>query len=108
MSVFTSFAGTLQADVLASTSPQIAILAMPTAATEYSIALPVGCRQFQIKLQSSAVLKLSYTSGQSGITYITVPRHCFYAESDIKLDDTVTLYVQSPLASQALEVLAWV
>ena len=108
MSVFTSFAGTLQADVLASTAPQIAILAMPIAATEYSIALPAGCRQFQIKLRSSAVLKLAYTSGQSGITYITIPRHCFYAESDIKLDGTVTLYVQSPIALQELEVLAWV
>lgn len=108
MSVFTSFAGTLQADVISSGTPQIAILAMPTAATEYSIALPAGCRQFQIKLRSSAVLKLSYTSGQSGISYITVPRHCFYAESDLKLDGSVTIYVQSSTALQELEVVAWV
>ena len=108
MSVFTSFAGTLQADVLASTAPQIAILAMPTAATEYSIALPAGCRQFQIKLRSSASLQVAYVSGQSGISYITVPRHCFYAESDIKLDGTITIYMQSQVASQELEVLTWV
>ena len=108
MSVFTSFAGTLQADVLASTTPQITIVSMPVAATEYSIALPAGCRQFQIKLRSSASLQVAYVSGQSGISYITVPRHCFYAESDIKLDGTVTLYVQSPIALQELEVLAWV
>jgi hypothetical protein len=108
MSVFTSFAGTLQADVIASGSPQIAILSMPTASTEYSITLPTGCRQFQIKLRSSAALQLSYILGQSGSTYITVPRHCFYAESDLKLDGTVTIYVQSTVASQELEVLAWV
>ena len=107
MSVFTSFAGTLSADVIASGSPAIAVISMVAANTEYSVSLPAGCRQFQIKLRSNAVLKFSYTSGASGTIYYTVPRNCFYAESDLKLS-TTTLYFQSAVAAQELEVLAWV
>lgn len=107
MSVFTSFSGG-QIDLIGSVTPVVSVVSMPLAATEYSFVLPQDCRQFLVKTRSGAVLQVAYASGQSGTTYMTVPRHCFYAESDIKLTSTVTLYFQSPLASQELEVLTWV
>ena len=108
MSVFTSFAGQLNADLTGSNTPTITVVSMPLAATEYSYVLPANCRQFQVKTRSGAVAQIAYSSGQSGTNYITIPRFCFYAESDLKLVSSVTLYFQSPLASQELEILAWV
>lgn len=108
MSVFTSFAGTLSADVAASALPTVQVVTMSLASTEYSIALPANCRQFLVKLRGGAKLQVAYSPGDSGVTYFTVPRNCFYAESDLKLTSTVTLYIQCPVAAQELEVLTWV
>lgn len=90
------------------TSPVVAQVAMASAATEYSYVLPAGCRQFQLKLQSGATLQVAYVAGQSGTNYLTVPRYCFYAESDLLLTGTLTVYFQSPTGSQVLEILTWV
>lgn len=107
MSLFTSFAGQLSADLVGSTTPVITRVAMTTAATEYSYTLPANCRQYMIKLSGSAVLQLAYVSGDSSVNYLTVPRNCFYAESDLKLTSTVTLYFQSNQSSQVAEIVAW-
>lgn len=108
MSVFTSFAGQISADVVVSSTPAISVVSLTLASTEYSYVLPANCRQFLVKLRGAAKLQVAYTAGQSGISYMEVPRNCFYAESDIKLTSTVTLYFQSPVAAQELEVLTWV
>lgn len=108
MSVFTSFAGQISTDPTGSSVPTVTVVSMPLASTEYSVSIPVNCRQFLVKLRSTASLQITYTAGQSATSYITVPRNCFYAESDLKIAGAVTLYFQSPAASQELEVLTWV
>ena len=108
MSVFTSFAGNITADSAGSGTPTVSVVSLATANTEYSFLLPSGCRQFLVKLRGAATLQVAYSMGDSGTTYFTVPRNCFYAESDLKIETAVTLYFQSPVASQELEILTWV
>lgn len=89
-------------------SPVVARVPLTAAITEYSYVLPDGCRQFQMKLDGPGQLQIAYVSGDSGTSYITVPRYCFYSESDLKLIGAVTLYFQSNLASQVAEIITWV
>lgn len=89
------------------TVPTIAQVSMVLSGTEYSYAIPTTARQFLIKLRALAVLQLAYSPGDSGTTYITIPRGCFLSESDLLLAAPVTLYFQSSTAAQVAEILYW-
>jgi hypothetical protein len=94
--------------VVGATNPTIANVSMPVAATEYSYALPADTKKFYIKLRDPlAEIKLSYTAGASGTTYVTVERGNWYGEEDLSIG-MVTLYFQSSVASQTLEIVSWV
>jgi hypothetical protein len=107
MSTFTSAGGQQSLTISGATTPTTVNVSMPLAATEYSYTLPAGCKQFIVKLRQLSSLKVAYVSGQSGTTYLEVPRGCFYAESGLTLSTGVTLYFQSPAAGQVLEVQVW-
>lgn len=108
MSVFTSFAGgNLNVSISGSGTPLIARISMPLAATEYSYTFPDGTKQFLIKLVNAQSLQVTYVSGDSSTNYLTVPRTCFYAESDLDLTSK-SIYFQCPVASQTVEILAWI
>jgi hypothetical protein len=88
--------------------PSIVNVSMASANTEYSYAVPAGVNKVLIKLRSSSVdLKLSYTSGESGTTYLTVPAGSAKSIDDIKGGGGLTLYFQAASASQTLEVEIW-
>lgn len=91
----------------AATNPAIQAVALTLASTEYSVVIPVDAKQYLLRLKSNSTLQVAYSAGQSGTTFITVPRNCFYAESDLNLTSAVTVYFQSPDASQTVEVLYW-
>lgn len=89
------------------TNPLVSNVSLPTAATEVGILLPNDTKQFLIKLRDPlAKLQLSYASGQSGIVYFTISPGCFYSDSDLSISG-ITLYVQSPSASQVVELVTW-
>lgn len=79
---------------------------MTSADTEYSYTFPAGTRAFRIKLRAlNALLKVAFTSGASGSTYITVP-YGDYLEMHAKVGGA-TIYFQSPTASQTAEIKTW-
>lgn len=87
--------------------PTISNVSMTSKDTEYSASIPSSARRFEIKLRAlNALLKLSFTSGASGTTYVTIPYGASYVENNIK--GGMTLYFQSPTASQTAEVKYWV
>jgi hypothetical protein len=107
MSVFTSFAGTLQADLILAGDPSIQNISALLANTEYTVTIPAGTRQYIIKIRSGSKFNIAYILGNSGTAYFEVPKNCFYGESDIKLTAAKDLYFQTPLPGQILEVLLW-
>jgi len=86
--------------------PTINNTAITSADTEYSYTFPAGTRAFRIKLRAlNALLKISFVSGASGSTYITVPYGDFL-EMRAKVGGA-TIYFQSPTASQTAEIKTW-
>lgn len=89
------------------TNPLISNVLLNIAATEVGILLPAGCKQFLIRLRDAlSKLQISYESGASGTTYLTLSPGCFYSDSDLSITG-ITLYVQSPSASQVVELVTW-
>ena len=82
--------------------------AMTTKDTEYSYTIPANVKRIRFKLRAiNALLKFCFTENGSGITYITLPYGETHEINDARLGGK-TLYVQSPTASQVLEVETWI
>lgn len=93
--------------IAAGSTPTIYNVTMTSANTEYSQALPTNTRKADIKLRATnALLKLCFTESASGTTYVTVPYGSSYHLENVDLT-SITVYVQSPTASQTLEVVCW-
>ena len=89
------------------TSPTIANVAAATKNTEYSYAFPANTKKFILRARQAADMQFSYTSGQSGTTYFSVPAGGIYEEFDIKLSST-TIYFRFNKDTVTLEVVSWV
>jgi len=77
-----------------------------TANVEQSLALSAQILGYLIKTrQGSAELKLSHVSGQSGTNYLTIPRKAVHTDEHPYAN--LTLYFQSPVAGDVVEVVTW-
>jgi len=88
------------------TSPLISNVSLALANTEIGIVLPSNCKKVELKLRDKKVLQISYTSGQSGTVYKTLWPGCVLTVDGIDASG-VTIYVQSPSASQVVELETW-
>lgn len=86
--------------------PIVENVAITLANTEVTHALPIGTKRFLIKARGQAIIKLAYSVGTSGTSFMTIPKNAFYTESFIGAG-TTTLYFQSPSASQTAEITSW-
>jgi len=73
--------------------------------TEYNQLLPAGTRKFMVKARGG-IVKLCFTSGQSGTTFIQIADGASYWE-DLVLLTGRTVYFQSPTAGCIVEIIAW-
>lgn len=85
----------------------IANVAITDANTEYSYALIDGVAAVSVQCRGTCAVKLAFTSGASGSTYVTIKSGTAYYETNISSFGN-TLYFQSPSASQVLEIVYWV
>lgn len=89
-------------------TPTIYNVSATLANTEYSQVLSSTTKRFSVKIRGFADLKLAYISGQSGITFITVPGGSSYEEINLAGTSAITLYFQSPSSAQTIEIVQWV
>lgn len=108
MSVFTSSGGQQNVNIQGSANPLIANIDIPTAGTEYSYTLPLGTKQFLIRSRNGSKIQLSYNAGESSTLYITVPKWCFYSESELLLTTSTDIFFQSNQNSEIVELLFWI
>lgn len=109
MSAFTSSSGNnIQVVPSGSTNPTVQNITMTTAGTEYTATLPTGTTQFEIRSRLYGKLQFSYTNGQSGTIYRTLPQGCAYSEAGLLLTAPLAVYVQSSKDNDVLEVVSWV
>lgn len=86
----------------------VANFSLPLAATEYTINVPTGSKQFILQARGQTTLQIATTSGQSGTVYFTVHPYSFYAIDSVVGTIPTVLYVQSTKPSQIVEILYWV
>ncbi len=86
--------------------PKIDNVAMPTAATEYSYAVPVETNKILLKLRSTtSSFQLSYVAGETGTNYVTIGAGS--AKTIDELKGGMTIYFQSPDPDQVMEIETW-
>jgi len=90
-----------------SITPTIYNITCVSGNTEYSQALPANSKRITIRARTKTHdFKFSYTSGQSGGVYMSLPGGDHYWEDMLNLTSK-TLYFQSTTAGAVLEVVAW-
>lgn len=74
--------------------------------TEQSQALPANTKSFLLKSRGNSEVKLAYSLGGSGTTYVTVPRASVYKDENFYTSQTI--YFQSPQTGDTIEIIAYV
>ena len=87
-------------------TPTITNLSATIAATEYNHSFQSGTRKFRIVSRKVSQLQISYTLGESGTKFITIPRGGWHSEENVDAS-AVTLYVQSTIGNNIIEILEW-
>ena len=89
------------------TSPNIYNISVTSANTEESQVLPDGTRSFILRIRGNGSnLKVSFTSGQSGSVFLSVPRGTSYREEGLNTSG-LTIYFQTDQPSQIVELITW-
>jgi hypothetical protein len=74
--------------------------------TEYSQLLPDGTTRFTIKARNNAKLQMSFVSGQSGTTFLTVLPGTIYPV-DLVLLNGKSIYFQATKDNTVVEIVTW-
>ena len=73
--------------------------------TEQSLVLPVDVTGYLIKTRGGGTLKLTHVSGESGTKYVELgPRSAYNNNNSFS---NLTLYFQSPLLGEIVEIVTW-
>lgn len=77
------------------------------AGTEFSQALTASTKQLMIRCRQAFDIQFTFTSGESGSKYITIPRNVTYKVENIDLA-SATIYMQVPGGtSKDIEIEEW-
>lgn len=76
---------------------------LTTANTEVEIIVPTTAVYIHVFCRTDKLIKIAFTSGQSGTVYASLVPGSYYEYSK-KSGSSLSLYVQSPTANQVLEV----
>lgn len=94
-------------DILTVKVPAVTNLSMPTAGTEYSFALPANSKRILFKSRNYGKLRFAFISGDSVSTYISIAPGAVFTEVNVNPVNTITLYVNSSVTNDILEILTW-
>jgi hypothetical protein len=84
-------------------NPAIVNLELTTANTEYTYALPTNCRRFWFQNRNDGKIFLRHVSASA--EYVTIfPGQVYSADL---LGEGVSIYLESPKASQTIELEYW-
>jgi len=87
------------------TTPVVTNVSLGAINTEQLFVLPSNTKRFILKTRGSAVLKLSYTLGESGTDFITINKNAVYEDSEFYAAQTI--YFQSPVNGDVVEIITY-
>lgn len=76
--------------------PVIYNVTVGLANTEFSQALPGNCKEFFLKARGNAKIQVSYTSGDSGLNFITVPPGAVFNDENFYVSQTIYFQTNKP------------
>lgn len=85
--------------------PTIFNVSLTSASTEYSQTLPEYASKVMVKCRTSFPIQFSWTSGQSGILFMTVPADQTYWDDQVGMSQTI--YLQSSQPGVVAEIQTW-
>lgn len=88
-------------------TPLIQNIPIAAANTQYSVSLPASTRRFHFKNRGLGKLQVSFITGQTNTNFFTLHAGAVYSEENVSLSSTLTLFFQSSLAGQTVELLRW-
>jgi hypothetical protein len=100
--------------MFASGTPTIYNVTLTSANTQYSQALPVGCKRFAVGIidgVSTNNFRIAYVTGKvAGPTapYLKYPCTAEYSEADLNGYNSLTVYVAGSNAGDVAQIIAWV
>ncbi len=86
--------------------PIVQNFVLTEADTEYAIDLGINTKKFCIQSRNGNVLKLSYSVGESGTNYFTIPANAVYYEDLI--GGPIRIYIQSSIADTIIELITYI
>jgi len=103
--------GTISFSPATGGTPTVYNISAALAGTEYNQVLNANTKRFLIKLRDSgsgAITRVAYAAGETTTgPYVTFPSNATYEEQG--LDSTgLTIYIQTDLAAQVVEIVEWV
>jgi len=87
-------------------TPTVANVTMASANTEYSYTFPDNTKRYTIQNRKNGLVKFCFTTGETGTKYISLFPGQVHDELNIT-KDSLTIYFESPLPNQLLELLSW-
>lgn len=93
------------ATIESSNSPVIYNVTCASNAVEYSQALTANAKKFFIKTRSLGEFRVAFVSGDTSITWLTVPPGCSFNDNDLKFNGT--LYFKCTANNEIIEILEW-
>lgn len=94
-----------KATIEAGANPVIYNVTCTLANTEYSQVLNTGAKKITIRCRDNAKLQIAFTSGDSGILYMSIPNGCTFSEDELLFSGT--LYFQASKPNVVVEILEW-
>lgn len=88
-------------------TPKITNITIPVANTEQSHIFAANTKRILMRLRGIGKLQYSFTSGQSGTSFITMKKGNSEEFNALDLSVATTIYFQSPKAGETLEILEW-
>jgi hypothetical protein len=79
-------------------------ISIPTANVEQSVALNPKVKQVLLRLRERGIVKIAFSSGESGTTFFTIPPGVTMNLDKVNLAST-TIYFQCNVGSTNLEIL---
>ncbi len=87
-------------------SPTLVNVTILTANTELSYTFPDDTKRYTIQLRKPGKLKISYEPAMTSTIYQTLYYGSCYEEASLATE-SVTVYFQSSVSGQTLEILSW-
>ena len=98
---------TVRPSVVPAGNPTIYNVNLLLAGTEYSQVLNNSTKKLLVRIRDgNATLRIAFSSGDTLLNYVTVPRGSNYFDENLDLQG-VTIYLQSDISAKVAEILEW-